>query len=73
LNAWGMVINGSTCCVALRTRRDVQRWAGQRYVAADVYDAFKHDPSGLWIQVQRGHPDARLVRVQIMGSRPQRT
>jgi hypothetical protein len=70
MNAWGLEIDGGVLALALPRRKDVQDWAGQRFVGSATYDAFKHDPPGLWKQIQRGHPSARLVRVRVTSQDP---
>lgn len=65
----GLRLNtGKLASVALRTRAEVQDWAGRRYMAAESYRNRKGNPSLIWYEVQRNHPDFRLVKVTVSES-----
>src|SRR6185312_6313001 len=51
--------------VALRTRYEVQKWAGQRFMSADDYRQRAPDWSAVWKRVRQNHPSFRIVRVTV--------
>lgn len=68
MKLWGLRLDDdSLAYVALRTRRDIQDWAGQRFMGADDYEANRGNYKALWRIIKRHHPDFRIVRVTVNG------
>ena len=66
MKLWGLrLANGKLASVALRSRKEVQDWAGQRYMSSESYRNRQGNPSLIWYEVQRRHPAFRLVRVTV--------
>jgi hypothetical protein len=62
---WGLEIDGERQPVALRTRAEVQRWAGQRFMGSGDYDRSKRDWPLVSAKVRENHPTARLIRIEL--------
>ena len=69
MNLWGLKTGvGQLAPVAARCRKDIQEWAGQRFMSASDYAAINKmgmDHKRLWKRVRKNHPGFRIVSVTV--------